>query len=193
MKSWERWILYPLLVCMGSIITCCWSPRIIEENDLGFDYLGLIVGVLSLLVTILIGWNIYTLIDFESKINKTVNKILNEKAESVYDGIIGENIEQDRDDAVFYTIQGDYPKLAFLYNRMLRSYMKLHKDEQINTMINTINILIDKHGKRIPLYFINILFDTLKKLNIEHQNEEIKNNAEKAKLKIRHLMDNYSK
>ena len=193
MRSWERWILYPLLVGMGSIITCCWSPRIIKGNDLGFDYLGLIVGVLSLLVTILIGWNIYTLIDFDSKINKIVNKILNEKSKSVYEGIIGANIGQDLEDVKFYTVQGNYPKVAFLYNRILQSYMKLNKDEQVKTMIDTINVFIDNHGKRIPPYFIGIIFKTLEELSIEYQNQEINNSATKIIFKIRELKNDYNK
>lgn len=34
-----------------------------RSPELSFDYQGVIVGVLSLLVTALIGWNIYTLVD----------------------------------------------------------------------------------------------------------------------------------
>lgn len=46
-----------------SIITLCLSiPRSQEFN---FDYLGLLVGIQSLIVTILIGWNIYCLVDLK--------------------------------------------------------------------------------------------------------------------------------
>ena len=37
---------------------------------LGLDYLGIIVGILSLLITLLLGWNIYTLVDFKRKMNE---------------------------------------------------------------------------------------------------------------------------
>ena len=37
---------------------------------LGLDYLGVVVGILSLLITLLLGWNIYTLIDFKEKANE---------------------------------------------------------------------------------------------------------------------------
>jgi len=33
----------------------------------GVDYMGVIVGILSLLVTVLIGWNIYSIMDFNKK------------------------------------------------------------------------------------------------------------------------------
>lgn len=71
--------------------------------------------------------------------------------------------------------------------------MKLNKDEQIKTMIDTINVLIDNHGKRIPPYFIDIIFETLEKLSIEYQNQEIKNSATKIIFKIRELKDDYNK
>lgn len=46
-----------------SIIALCLSvPR---SQELDFDYLGLLVGIQSLIVTILIGWNIYCLVDLK--------------------------------------------------------------------------------------------------------------------------------
>lgn len=41
-----------------------------RETELGFDYQGVLVGILSLLVTALIGWNIYTLVDMKSTKDK---------------------------------------------------------------------------------------------------------------------------
>jgi hypothetical protein len=38
--------------------------------ELGFDYQGVLVGALTLLVTILIGWQIYTFIDINKKAEK---------------------------------------------------------------------------------------------------------------------------
>lgn len=47
-----------------SIIALC---RVYPNtSDLEMDYQGIIVGILALLVTVLIGWNIYTLMDFNS-------------------------------------------------------------------------------------------------------------------------------
>lgn len=45
-------------------------PRVVAvgENGLidgGYDYLGMVVGILSLLVTVLLGWNIFQLIDLK--------------------------------------------------------------------------------------------------------------------------------
>lgn len=52
-----------MLSLILSIISLCNS----HPCTSGLDYIGVIVGILSLLVTILIGWNIYTVIDFNKK------------------------------------------------------------------------------------------------------------------------------
>ena len=65
MNKTERIILYIIIIAslvMSSIAMCRSFPRIY-----GIDYIGVIIGILSLLVTILIGWNIYTVIDFNKK------------------------------------------------------------------------------------------------------------------------------
>lgn len=52
---------------------CITCPRIIGENkgiSLGFDYLGVIVGVLSILVALLLGWQIFYSIDTKNRIAK---------------------------------------------------------------------------------------------------------------------------
>lgn len=68
MKDWERWIIYPLLtVCLiVSLVSVCHTHPRIES---GFDYMGLIVGILSLLVTMLIGWQIYNALSLEQKVS----------------------------------------------------------------------------------------------------------------------------
>ena len=65
MKSKINITIITCLVSMiFSIIALCLSiPR---SQELNFDYLGLLVGIQSLIVTILIGWNIYCLVDLKS-------------------------------------------------------------------------------------------------------------------------------
>lgn len=58
--SWIALGLSVISIVMSIIAICTSYPHNVE---LGFDYQGVIVGVLSLLVTVLLGWNIYTLID----------------------------------------------------------------------------------------------------------------------------------
>ncbi len=54
-----------------SIIAICVSCS--RENQINFDYMGVIVGVLSLLITVLVGWNIFTLIDIR-RIQEDIKK-----------------------------------------------------------------------------------------------------------------------
>lgn len=77
MRLAQRWYIRAILVFVAlvfSIISLCVNcPRIFTKDNLGFDYMGIIVGALSILVAILIGWNIYTLIDVK-EIRKSYEK-----------------------------------------------------------------------------------------------------------------------
>lgn len=55
-------ILSAISIILSMIAICRAYPH---TSDLGMDYQGVIVGVLSLLVTAVIGLNIYTLVDFK--------------------------------------------------------------------------------------------------------------------------------
>lgn len=60
-------ILSGIAIIISIVAICVACPH---NKDLGFDYQGVIVGVLSLLVTILIGWNIYSIIDMKNTKDK---------------------------------------------------------------------------------------------------------------------------
>lgn len=53
-------------ITMGVIATATKCPR----SNLDFDYLGLLVGILSLLVTALIGWQVYNAIELRTMLNE---------------------------------------------------------------------------------------------------------------------------
>ena len=65
-KEYSIWIsIVSLLLSVIAVCVAVW-----RSPELDFDYQGVLVGVLSLLVTILIGWNIYTLVDLRNLQNK---------------------------------------------------------------------------------------------------------------------------
>ena len=73
MGKFERIIIYGISVVsfILSIAALCRTyPRYIsyEECNLGFDYMGVIVGVLALLVGFLVAWQIYKTIDVDKTI-----------------------------------------------------------------------------------------------------------------------------
>lgn len=61
-----------------SIIAICVTCP--NSEKLNFDYQGVLVGILSMLVTVLIGWNIYSIID----IKKIRDELYATKANSVF-------------------------------------------------------------------------------------------------------------
>lgn len=61
-KEISIWIdITALILSITSICISAW-----RSPELSFDYQGVIVGVLSLLVTVILGWNIYTVIDIKN-------------------------------------------------------------------------------------------------------------------------------
>lgn len=75
----ENWALGLSIVAITLSITatCIAAYR---PPELEFDYQGVIVGVLSLLVTMLIGWNIFSIID----IRKIRDELLTTKVNSIF-------------------------------------------------------------------------------------------------------------
>lgn len=59
------------IIC--SVVAICVSLP--STPELGIDYIGVIVGILSLLVTMLIGWQIWNVIAIDKKIRNEVNKV----------------------------------------------------------------------------------------------------------------------
>lgn len=69
------WRIVSVLALVFSIIAICRS--FYRTIDLGFDYMGVIVGVLAVLVTCLVAWNIHSAIDANHKIMEMRNEIDN--------------------------------------------------------------------------------------------------------------------
>ena len=69
------WIIISVLALVFSIIAICRS--FYRTVDIGFDYMGVIVGVLAILVTCLVAWNIHSAIDANHKISEVRNEVNN--------------------------------------------------------------------------------------------------------------------
>lgn len=69
--NWALW--FSVVAVILSIIAI--AVAVYRSPELGFDYQGVLVGVLSLLVTVLVGLNIYTLVDFRRKENVIDEKV----------------------------------------------------------------------------------------------------------------------
>lgn len=49
--------------------------RSCPNTNMSFDYMGVIVGILSLLVTVLIGWNIFYALNINGRVDKMQNDL----------------------------------------------------------------------------------------------------------------------
>lgn len=67
MKKEFPLIISTLALIISIIALCNAYPR-----QLNFDYLGFLIGIIGLLTTILIGWQIYTVIDI-NRIRKDIS------------------------------------------------------------------------------------------------------------------------
>ena len=71
MSKKNIWILFGTSVLL-SIASICIS--LLRSEPLTWDGMSALVGILSLLVTLLLGWQIYTFIDIENKIKRTIKE-----------------------------------------------------------------------------------------------------------------------
>lgn len=88
-----KWILSIVSFLFSLIVLCKCFPRLIEiPNETGFDYIGLIVGILALLVTMLIGWQIYNALSLEQKVSNIKKEYdgLKDKSEALARQIFGQ-------------------------------------------------------------------------------------------------------
>ncbi|MGI6814548.1 hypothetical protein ACFX5L_09340 [Bacteroides sp. KG123] len=84
-KYWIFVFMNLLLFAINVILISRFFPRFISENNLHFDYIGAIVGVVAILVTIVMSWNIYTVIDLKNIKSDTYSYIDNEVTKKIND------------------------------------------------------------------------------------------------------------
>lgn len=98
-----------LLAMVFSIISLCIvCPRVIPKENLGFDYIGAIIGILSVLVVFTVGWQIINAMEVKKELDnarelqeefdKTINIRLNEILSNAcnYMGDIAEMVSKSR-------------------------------------------------------------------------------------------------
>ena len=78
MKTKLSLILSSIAIVISIITICLTMPR----REMPIDYLGLITGILGILVTVLIGWNIYMIIDFRQE-KENLKQYFEEQKKSV--------------------------------------------------------------------------------------------------------------
>lgn len=82
------WKFLSFLALFFSILAVCRS--FCRTPDLGFDYLGVLVGSLAIMVTYLVAWNIHTAIDANHKIKEMRDEIVTLRLSIVSDKLSSE-------------------------------------------------------------------------------------------------------
>lgn len=158
-------VLSIIAICIAAYRTPC----------LGFDYIGVIVGILALLTTILIGWQIYNFIYLRSEIEKQMKEVANEYIDQFYHVIKGyitarsSNAYHVKHDVrtcynCFFALEEVLKgKNADIKNTVLNAVMKEIKNAMISLKSEDGNFVIWE-GKRN--YYLHILS------KIEHEDRD---------------------
>lgn len=93
-----------LLISIASLVLV--GARI---KPIQWDWLGILVGVLALLTTILIGWQIYNVVNFDNE-RKRMKEEVNQIQQRLVD--TANHLKQEHNDAL-YSIMGE---MALMYN-----------------------------------------------------------------------------
>lgn len=83
----------------------------ISYEKLQFDYIGVVISIISIAVTFLIGWNFYQLIDFKEKTKELdeANKRVNEALNNIHN-------KADYNQAIAYGIMSQNASVHFAHN-----------------------------------------------------------------------------
>lgn len=132
-----KWLIS--IVCIASILSLILSVTAVcrsycRSENLGIDYLGIIVGVLAILVTCLVAWNIYTIIDMKSEVKK-----MQDKQKSFVDAM--EEKEKDITKNVFNTQARIYDTAVSFEEQILNPRKERFSTGILIDMISTIDLL----------------------------------------------------
>ena len=151
------------IVCLGFNIyyVCHWFPRV--PNNLGFDYMGVIIGILSFLITLLIGWNIFSVIDFNKKVEVIIennNKLKEERK------VANKKFLKMKDD--LDNLQADMTFRSILNNAY--NYRSTEKEHYvIDEYIDALNVAIkDKLKDNRITIAINMIYTFLEEQSVVH-------------------------
>lgn len=130
-KEYSIWIsIVSLLLSVIAVCVAVW-----RSPELDFDYQGVLVGVLSLLVTVLVGLNIYTLVDFRKKENMVDEKIklITESLSNLSKAELSTSATTEHAISfLYYSLMGLKDPLGLEYRYLYHSLISLSKVSQLD-------------------------------------------------------------
>ncbi|MBD5309069.1 MAG: hypothetical protein HDS10_01355 [Bacteroides sp.] len=128
MNKPHKYVIYIWLVILTVISIVSLSRTFYRDVTLQVDYSGILVGILGAICTLLVGWQIYSLIDFNGREKKN-----QEKTEKLLEIIKGMKENGTRGDYLLYD------NLSEVYENIISQNKDKEKFERIHFKINAIN------------------------------------------------------
>lgn len=135
----NRWaiaslIISPIALILGAISFFRSYPR---SENLGFDYIGLLVGILAILVTILIAWQIYNTIGIDARV-KEVEMMQAELKTELENAKRKRELSEGEMKASIYFVQG----ISLLSSNIFLSYHSFFRGLESSLKINLTGLII---------------------------------------------------
>ena len=143
-----------IALLLSGFAICNSFPRFCSNN---FDYMGIITGSLSILVTLLIGWNIYSAIDATNKIKEMQSKIdelqskQDEKSEEIsrrickIEGDLYNSVVSLEEKQVLSNQDALYTDIIFNMISSIDSFLKAEKYAYANIYLSNYHDIISSH------------------------------------------------
>lgn len=146
MKTRDSLSYSALIICVIISVTSLVmvSPR---NNNLGFDYIGVIIGLLSLIVTILIGWQIYSTINIKTLISKEVTDSLKSFEKDSLQAIVNSQYVTIMREYHLSKISNDNDKIIFNMSTALYFASLVGNVDKMKFCINILNEIIENRDE----------------------------------------------
>lgn len=160
---WTTTFINVAFIAFNVYYTCHWYNRV---PNLDFDYIGVIVGILSALITIAVGWQIFYQLKIEDRLKNLAKDLakseVEKAADPIFKGIIGNTLKRDIDEVRYYINAKDYNRTLWIYSYILRGYIKLEDKDNVIDIVEQIKILIHKNYIYKYTFCIDGIKDALK-------------------------------
>lgn len=161
MMKKENWsLLLSSIAIITGVLSICVS--FYRTPELGFDYQGILVSILSLLVTTLIGWQIYNVIYIDAKVKKSLKRAIDDQYE-----IIDKRTKSAKEEAIGTSLFNLGQAMFYngFYDLALDNYIKsvnaIHcceienKEAHIEKCFEKIMLTINKIGAQQDKYSLD--------------------------------------
>lgn len=147
-----------ILTSLGA--TCLAGYR---TPQLAFDYQGIIVGILSLLITILIGWQIYNAVFWKKNIDDKIEDRLKNETGYAIKAINGLMYNAYQSNLICYLKSRDWFKIIVTQNSMIDILVNMKEKDYVEKHIEYVYSLLE-HVEEFNELEMSVLKDYIKNI-----------------------------